>query len=51
LAQDGVTNIDVQHDVELQGKSALHQIDVYWEFEQGGIRYRTIVQCKDWDKA
>lgn len=47
-AVDGFTNIDVQQDVELQGKSATHQIDVYWEFEHGGIRYRTIVQCKDW---
>lgn len=51
LAQDGITNIDVQHDIDLEGKTASHQIDVYWEFEQGGIRYRTVVQCKDWTSA
>lgn len=49
LAHEGVNNVDVQNDVELQGKTATHQIDVYWEFDQGGIRYRTVVQCKDWD--
>lgn len=47
-AGEGITNIDVQHDVVLQGKTATHQIDVFWEFEHAGIRYRTIVQCKDW---
>ncbi|MDP9150531.1 MAG: restriction endonuclease [Myxococcota bacterium] len=38
----------VRHNVRLQGIRALHQIDVYCEFELGGITYRTVVQCKDW---
>lgn len=46
--QDAVRNIDVRHDVVLQGKTAKHQIDVYWEFEVAGIRYATVVQAKDW---
>ena len=48
LNQNEVENIGVRHDVTLQGKTTTHQVDVYWEFEKGGIRYRTVVQAKDW---
>lgn len=41
-------NIEVKHDIDIKGKTAMHQIDVYWEFEMGGIIYRNIVQAKDW---
>ena len=45
-------NVEVEHDVQLPGKSnTSHQIDVYWKFERGGIEYETIVQAKDWNKA
>jgi len=43
-----VETIDVRHDVELNGITAKHQIDVYWEFREGGVTYKTIVQTKDW---
>jgi len=46
--QNEVHNIDVKHNVTLQGKHTTHQIDVYWEFERGGITYRSVVQAKDW---
>lgn len=46
--QKGVNTINIQHNLTLQGKTTLHQIDVYWEFEIGGIVYKTIVQAKDW---
>lgn len=48
LNRDEVTSIEVRHDVTLAGKTNEHQIDVYWEFERGGIRYATVVQAKDW---
>jgi len=48
LKQKEVQNIDVKHNVTLQGKTTTHQVDVYWEFEKGGITYRTVVQAKDW---
>lgn len=51
LNQDKVQNIDVKHDVVLQGRTVEHQIDVYWEFEYGGLRYVTVVQAKDWDRS
>ena len=50
LDQDSVRTIKVDHDITLQGKILRHQIDVYWEFEVGGVKYRTIVQAKDWNK-
>jgi hypothetical protein len=46
--QNAVRTIEVKHNVVLDGKTASHQIDVYWEFEYGGIKYRNIVQAKDW---
>ena len=46
--QNSVQNINVQHDVTLLGKTTSHQIDVYWEFEVGGLQYQTVIQAKDW---
>lgn len=51
LNNNRVNNIKIEHDVELQGIVSKHQIDVYWEFEEGGITYRTIVQTKDWSES
>lgn len=48
INQNSVRTIDVKHDVILQGKTTSHQIDVYWEFNLGGIVYRTVIQAKDW---
>jgi len=49
--QSQVKNIQVQHNVELQGKTLKHQIDVYWEFELAGVIYVAVVQTKDWDQT
>jgi Restriction endonuclease len=48
LDQEEVTNVIVEHDVTLQGKTTPHQIDVYWKFVKGGVTYETVVQVKDW---
>lgn len=48
INQDSAQNIEVKHDVILQGRTTKHQIDVYWEFDLNGIQYRTIIQAKDW---
>ena len=50
LDQDSVHSVLVQHDVTSQGKTATHQIDVYWKFEIAGVTYETIVETKDWSK-
>jgi hypothetical protein len=43
-----VKNVEVKHNVILKGKTAEHQIDVFWEYEIKGRLYRTIIQTKDW---
>jgi hypothetical protein len=52
VSQDAIRNVEVKHNVVLTGKSgATHQIDVFWEFEIAGQRYRTCVECKHYSKA
>lgn len=41
--------LKIEHDVDIKGNLGTHQIDVYWEFEFNGIKYKTIVQAKDWN--
>jgi len=48
--QQYVKNIEVKRDIILVGKTAKHQIDIFWEFEHSGISYFTIVQAKNWAK-
>lgn len=46
---EGVKNINVQHDINLPGKSGCnHQIDVYWEFEMMGIKHSVAIECKNY---
>lgn len=41
--------IEVRHNIKTKGKSGLeHQIDVFWEFTLGGVRYATVIEVKDW---
>lgn len=51
LAQTGGICTKVERDVVLVGKGTRHQVDVTFEFVAGPVRYRTIVQCKDWASA
>jgi hypothetical protein len=49
LDQDRAKNVVVEHNVRVSGKSGEeHQIDVYWEFELGAVKYKTLVSAKDW---
>jgi hypothetical protein len=50
LGQKDFPNIKVEHNVTLEGKTAHHQIDVYWKFQFGGVSHEVIVQAKDWAK-
>ena len=49
LKQEDARNVDVKQNIIIKGKTAEHQIDVYWEFEIAGVTYKTIVQAKDWN--
>lgn len=48
---ENVKNIDVQHNVRIEGKSGCkHQVDVYWEFELMGETHRVAIECKNYSK-
>lgn len=51
LDQSQVKTIKVEHNVTLVGKTASHQVDVYWKFQLNGFEYETVVQAKDWNQA
>jgi hypothetical protein len=51
LAQPEGVCANVERDVALVGKGTTHKVDVTFEFIVGPIKYRTIVQCKDWASA
>ena len=47
LRQEGVTNIDVEHNARVPGRSGVsHQCDVHWRFKQAGVEHTVIVECK-----
>lgn len=48
LEDDGVT-INVQHNVEVQGKAFKHQIDVYWEYQIAGITNKVAIECENYN--
>ena len=52
ILNDGrVKNIEVKQGIKkFKGKTASHEIDLYWEFQEAGINYKTIVQAKDWSQ-
>ena len=50
LGKKQFPDLSVERDVTLKGKTASHQIDIYWKFDVSGVPYETIVQTKDWGK-
>ncbi len=50
LGQKEIPNTKVERNITLQGKTARHQIDVYWKFKFGGVSHEAIVQAKDWQR-
>lgn len=46
---DGFSNINIQHNVLLKGKSGQeHQVDVYWEFKIADQNYKVAIECKNY---
>ena len=40
---------NVQHNIKLEGHSGCkHQIDVYWEYENDGVKHRVAIECKNY---
>lgn len=52
LKCDGIDNINVQHDVKIKGASGVErQVDIFWEFELAGLKYKLVIECKDYRSA
>lgn len=49
LTDEGLTT-EVKHNIKLQGKSAKHQIDVYWEYTFAGVNHKVAIECKNYNK-
>lgn len=48
----GQRNIKVRHNEKIADRFGLErQFDVLWDYEQGGIVYNTIIECKDYNTA
>lgn len=48
--QCGQKNIQVRHNEEIPDRFGIkRQFDVLWDYEQGGITYNTIIECKDYN--
>lgn len=46
----GNKNISVKHDIKIKDKNGTErQFDIFWYYEQGGIEYKTIIECKDYN--
>lgn len=47
-----VNNIDVKHNVRLEGKSGhKHQIDVYWEYQYNNTLFKVAIECKNYNNT
>lgn len=47
---EGINTINVKHNVKLTGKSGQqHQIDVYWEYQIGGVKHKVVIECKNYN--
>lgn len=44
-------NVEVKHNVKIQGKDYKHQIDVYWELNIAGITTKYLIEAKDYSSA
>lgn len=49
LDEENLT-VSVEHNVNVQGKSTKHQIDVYWEYFVAGIKHKVAIECKNYSK-
>lgn len=49
--ENSVQTLKVEHNATIQGRTGAHPVDIYWEFTDGEVTYKTIFQTRDWDKA
>ena len=44
---DTVTTCKAQYNAVIEGRTSTHEADVYWEFTDGDITYKAIIQAKE----
>jgi hypothetical protein len=44
---DAVKTCKVQYNAVIEGKTSTHEADVYWEFTDGDITYKAVIQAKE----
>ena len=49
--ENSVETIKVEHNTSIEGRTGTYPVDVYWEFTDGEIIYKTIIQAGYWDKV
>lgn len=49
--EDSVRTVRAEVNAAITGKTASYVVDVYWEFTDGDVVYKTVIQARDWDKA
>jgi hypothetical protein len=49
--QHTVKTISAGRNTSVEGKTGSYPVDVYWEFTDGFITYKVVIEAKDWDKT
>lgn len=51
-SQDGLESLQIERDIEVEGRTASYPVDLYWEFKAGnGVTYKVIAQVKNVEKT
>lgn len=50
LKSEEFLDVEVKHNVNIQGKCTKHQIDLYWEIKKGKNIKRFLVEAKDYSR-
>ena len=50
-SQNSLESVQVERDIQVEGRTASYPVDLYWEFEAGnGVTYKVIAQVKNVEK-
>ncbi|BBB91122.1 MAG TPA: hypothetical protein PKA28_11185 [Methylomusa anaerophila] len=46
---DSVQTLTLEKDAVIAGRTSSHQADIYWEFAEGDIVFKTVIQVRNWN--
>lgn len=50
LRGEGYENVEVRHNISLQGLKGTHQIDVFWKLNYANLEHSVIIECKNYSR-